>query len=154
MRTPSVNLYMAISIDSVLTVRWAGLNRPCYWTSKIKYPQAANANQKSVIWILSLFQAFSSSSLAFIFSRSFLLRTAPHYLNAWNRLLDTRNRSLHHPLRPPLSPARGRQLGREKRCALPITQQTAPGSLRLGLHEFSWKIGLTIILYTISPFRL
>ena len=27
-----------------------------------------------------------SSSLAFIFSRSFLLRTAPHYLNAWNRL--------------------------------------------------------------------
>ena len=28
-----------------------------------------------------------SSSLAFIFSRSFLLRTAPHYLNAWNRLL-------------------------------------------------------------------
>ena len=29
----------------------------------------------------------SSSSLAFIFSRSFLLRTAPHYLNAWNRLV-------------------------------------------------------------------
>ena len=27
-----------------------------------------------------------SSSLAFIFTRSFLLRTAPHYLNAWNRL--------------------------------------------------------------------
>ena len=27
-----------------------------------------------------------SASLAFIFSRSFLLRTAPHYLNAWNRL--------------------------------------------------------------------
>ena len=27
-----------------------------------------------------------SSSLAFIFSRSFLLRTTPHYLNAWNRL--------------------------------------------------------------------
>ena len=27
-----------------------------------------------------------SSSLAFIFWRSFLLRTAPHYLNAWNRL--------------------------------------------------------------------
>ena len=27
-----------------------------------------------------------SPSLAFIFSRSFLLRTAPHYLNAWNRL--------------------------------------------------------------------
>ena len=27
-----------------------------------------------------------SSSLAFIFSRSLLLRTAPHYLNAWNRL--------------------------------------------------------------------
>ena len=27
-----------------------------------------------------------SSSLAFIFSRSFLLRTAPHYLNTWNRL--------------------------------------------------------------------
>ena len=26
------------------------------------------------------------TSLAFIFSRSFLLRTAPHYLNAWNRL--------------------------------------------------------------------
>ena len=25
-------------------------------------------------------------SLVFIFSRSFLLRTAPHYLNAWNRL--------------------------------------------------------------------
>ena len=25
-------------------------------------------------------------SLAFIFSRSFFLRTAPHYLNAWNRL--------------------------------------------------------------------
>ena len=24
--------------------------------------------------------------IAFIFSRSFLLRTAPHYLNAWNRL--------------------------------------------------------------------
>ena len=33
----------------------------------------------------SLFHLFSS--LAFIFSRSFLLRTAPHYLNAWNRLL-------------------------------------------------------------------
>ena len=28
-----------------------------------------------------------SSSLPFIFSRSFLLRTAPHYLNAWNRLV-------------------------------------------------------------------
>ena len=28
-----------------------------------------------------------SPSLAFIFSRSFLLRTAPHYLNAWNRLI-------------------------------------------------------------------
>ena len=27
-----------------------------------------------------------SSSLAFIFSHSFLLRTAPHYLNAWDRL--------------------------------------------------------------------
>ena len=27
-----------------------------------------------------------TSSLAFIFPRSFLLRTAPHYLNAWNRL--------------------------------------------------------------------
>ena len=27
-----------------------------------------------------------SSPLAFIFSRSFLPRTAPHYLNAWNRL--------------------------------------------------------------------
>ena len=27
-----------------------------------------------------------SPSLAFIFSRSFLLRTAPYYLNAWNRL--------------------------------------------------------------------
>ena len=26
------------------------------------------------------------TSLAFIFSRCFLLRTAPHYLNAWNRL--------------------------------------------------------------------
>ena len=25
-------------------------------------------------------------SLAFIFSRSFFVRTAPHYLNAWNRL--------------------------------------------------------------------
>ena len=29
-----------------------------------------------------------SSSLAFIFSRSFLLRPAPHYLSAWNRLLN------------------------------------------------------------------
>ena len=28
----------------------------------------------------------SRGGLAFIFSRSFLLRTAPHYLNAWNRL--------------------------------------------------------------------
>ena len=27
-----------------------------------------------------------SSSLAFIFLHSFLLHTAPHYLNAWNRL--------------------------------------------------------------------
>ena len=27
-----------------------------------------------------------SSSLAFTFSRSLLLCTAPHYLNAWNRL--------------------------------------------------------------------
>ena len=27
-----------------------------------------------------------SPSIAFVFSRSFLLRTAPHYLNAWNRL--------------------------------------------------------------------
>ena len=27
-----------------------------------------------------------SPSLVFIFSRSFLIRTAPHYLNAWNRL--------------------------------------------------------------------
>ena len=31
-----------------------------------------------------------SSSLAFIFSRSFLLRTAPHYLNAWNWLVAYR----------------------------------------------------------------
>ena len=30
--------------------------------------------------------AHLSPSLAFIFSPSFLLRTAPHYLNAWNRL--------------------------------------------------------------------
>ena len=29
-----------------------------------------------------------SPSLAFIFLRSFLLRTAPHYLNAWNRLSE------------------------------------------------------------------
>ena len=28
--------------------------------------------------------------LAFIFSRSFLRRTAPHYLNAWNRLVITK----------------------------------------------------------------
>ena len=28
----------------------------------------------------------SRGGLAFIFWRSFLLRTAPHYLNAWNRL--------------------------------------------------------------------
>ena len=28
----------------------------------------------------------SNASLAFIFSHFFLLRTAPHYLNAWNRL--------------------------------------------------------------------
>ena len=27
----------------------------------------------------------SRGGLAFIFSRSFLLRTAPHYLNAWNK---------------------------------------------------------------------
>ena len=27
-----------------------------------------------------------SSPVVFIFSRSFLPRTAPHYLNAWNRL--------------------------------------------------------------------
>ena len=31
-----------------------------------------------------------SPSLAFIFSRSFLRRTAPHYLNAWNRLVITK----------------------------------------------------------------
>ena len=29
----------------------------------------------------------SKRSLSFIFSRSFLVRTAPHYLNAWNRLV-------------------------------------------------------------------
>ena len=33
-----------------------------------------------------------SPSLAFIFSLSFLLRTAPHYLNAWNRLVGTGQR--------------------------------------------------------------
>ena len=27
---------------------------------------------------------------AFIFLRSFLLRTAPHYLSVWNRLSDSR----------------------------------------------------------------
>ena len=32
-----------------------------------------------------------SSSLAFTFSRSLLLCTAPHYLNAWNRLLAVAN---------------------------------------------------------------
>ena len=32
----------------------------------------------------------SGEPLAFIFSRSFLLRTAPHYLNAWNRLIPLR----------------------------------------------------------------
>ena len=31
--------------------------------------------------------ACSKRSLSFIFSRSFLVRTAPHYLNAWNRLV-------------------------------------------------------------------
>ena len=36
-----------------------------------------------------------SSSLAFTFSRSLLLCTAPHYLNAWNRL---RRRRLYQPL--------------------------------------------------------
>ena len=35
-----------------------------------------------------------SRSLAFIFSRSFLLRTAPHYLNAWNRLYFFQNAAL------------------------------------------------------------
>ena len=29
---------------------------------------------------------------AFIFSRSFFLRTAPHYLNAWNRLVSKRSK--------------------------------------------------------------
>ena len=29
--------------------------------------------------------SYLSFSLALIFSRSFLLRTTPHYLNAWNR---------------------------------------------------------------------
>ena len=38
-----------------------------------------------------------SPSLAFIFSRSFLLGTAPHYLNAWNRL--SRRWSPSTPLR-------------------------------------------------------
>ena len=116
MQTPSVNLYMAISIDSVLTVRWAGLNRPCYSTSKIKYPQAANANQESVIWIPGI----------------------GIFIILWDLPF----------------PFEGQSVGWEKRCALPITQQTAPGSLRMGLHEFSWKIGLTIILYTIPSFRL
>ena len=37
----------------------------------------------------------------FIFSRSFLLRTAPHYLNAWNRLLLESSRL--HSSRPPFS---------------------------------------------------
>ena len=32
-----------------------------------------------------------SPSLVFIFSRSFLIRTAPHYLNAWNRLERKKN---------------------------------------------------------------
>ena len=36
-----------------------------------------------------------SPSLAFIFSRYFLLRTAPHYLNAWNRLQKERVVKLH-----------------------------------------------------------
>ena len=42
-----------------------------------------------------------SSSLAFIFSRSLLLHTAPHYLNAWNRLRRTwkgRLTNKRHPL--------------------------------------------------------
>ena len=30
--------------------------------------------------------------IAFIFSRSFFLRTAPHYLNAWNRLVSKRSK--------------------------------------------------------------
>ena len=33
----------------------------------------------------------SRGGLVFIFSRSFLLRTAPHYLNAWNRLLSSQS---------------------------------------------------------------
>ena len=36
--------------------------------------------------VLQSFLSHLSSSLAFSFSRSFLLRAAPHYLNAWNRL--------------------------------------------------------------------
>ena len=36
--------------------------------------------------LTSLSLSHLAPSLAFIFSRSFLLRTAPHYLNAWNRL--------------------------------------------------------------------
>ena len=34
------------------------------------------------------------TSLAFIFSRSFLLRTAPHYLNAWNRLSSRKQKDI------------------------------------------------------------
>ena len=43
------------------------------------------------VYLKQILQAFPlsplSPSLAFIFLRSFLLRTAPHYLNAWNKLM-------------------------------------------------------------------
>ena len=44
-----------------------------------------------------------SPSLACIFSRSFLLRTAPHYLNAWNRLSILSNDKIVSALRPGLT---------------------------------------------------
>ena len=44
-------------------------------------PLSRNAQQASDLI------ACSKRSLSFIFSRSFLVRTAPHYLNAWNRLV-------------------------------------------------------------------
>ena len=47
-----------------------------------------------ILLIYLILVSHLSPSLAFIFSRSFLLRTAPYYLNAWNRLRLVLNKFL------------------------------------------------------------
>ena len=86
-----------------------------------------------------------SSSLAFIFSRSFLLRTAPHYLNAWNRLKKQLRRCLQGFLFVKKASVK-RKLETQLKTIRNVCK-SAPGSLFWASNELQWITGNTFLIF-------